>query len=89
MLDVSYVVDFPAGEIPNLVNTLRPDVGLEALESFSTMRVPWLEVSCSDGLQVSLELQAEDLHTRQHSSCASCSDHALTCCAEDSSCCIT
>ena len=58
MLDVSYVVDFPPSEIPNLVNTLRPDVGLEALESFSTMRVSWLEVSCSDGLQVNAELHA-------------------------------
>ena len=52
MLDVSYVIDFPASDIPNLVNSLRPDMGLEGLKSFGTMRVPWLEVSCKEGLQV-------------------------------------
>ena len=58
LLDVSYVVDFPASEIPSLVSMLRPEVGLEALQSFGSMRVPWLEVSCSDGLQVCSTSQA-------------------------------
>ena len=47
-------MNLPPGQIPGLLKSLtNPGTSQEAWHAFGTMRVPWLEVECSDGLQVS------------------------------------
>ena len=52
LLDISYVMDLPPQQIPGFLKSLtNPGTAQEAQHAFGTMRVPWLEVHCSDGLQ--------------------------------------
>ena len=53
MLDVSYIMNLPANRIPELLKGLGTPEGFEAqADSWGSLRLPWLEVECQDGLQV-------------------------------------
>ena len=60
LLDVSYVMNYPQQQVPGLLKELMrgrdEDDTLEIMDSFGSMRVPWLEVHCADGLQVKQHL---------------------------------
>ena len=49
-------MNYPQQQVPGLLKELMrgrdEDDALELMDSFGSMRVPWLEVHCADGLQV-------------------------------------
>lgn len=57
LLDVSYVMNYPREQVPNLLRELmrgrEESDTLEIMDCFGSMRVKWLEVHCADGLQAS------------------------------------
>ena len=62
LLDVSYIMNYPQQQVPGLLKELMrgrdEDDTLELMDSFGSMRVPWLEVHCADGLQVTRKTTA-------------------------------
>ena len=57
-MDVSYIMNYPQQQVPGLLKELMrgrdEDDTLELMDSFGSMRVPWLEVHCADGMQVTV-----------------------------------
>ena len=53
LLDVSYVMNLPAERITDLLKAMGSAEDLETMaDCWGSLRVPWLEVECKDGLQV-------------------------------------
>ena len=53
LLDVAYIMDLPTERIPEVLGSFANPADLERqADCFGSMRVPWLEVECQDGMQV-------------------------------------